>query len=66
MQAKLDVFQLKGLRRTLHTIKTYHNRNDTNAKVYKHASEIIGKPFRPLSDVYVYNCRKIKRFINLF
>ena len=49
-KAKLDVFQLKGLRKILNIKATFIDRTNTNEFVYNKANEEINKPTTPTAD----------------
>ncbi len=51
-QDKLDAFQIKGLRRILHTPPTHIDRSNTNDKVVEKASIAMGKPTIRLSETW--------------
>ena len=47
LKNKLDVFQLKGLRKILGLTTTFINRENTNALVYQKANEEVNETLRP-------------------
>ena len=72
-QKRIEVFQLKGLRKILNMKTTYVERNNTNAEVFRKANELIqnqteaGKtPKRIKEFVKAYKNSRMKRLTRIF